>query len=180
MWLLLLLLLHTPNRFANRFANRFPNRFANQFVQNAPYHHARGFKSFSAMSNKTELIKEMIRVGVCKLTLPVKPGWEGRDQPKEIDLRDKVQTEQPNLPENDKKGHTSNEETRETHKYVYAETARKNNGIPTLPELKELCIAYIKQHNPALLDCDIQKFLRDNGNHEWLWTPAYCPWLQPM
>ena len=29
------------------------------------------------------------------------------------------------------------------------------------------------------LECNLQKFLRSIGA-EWLWTPAYCPWLQPI
>ena len=38
-------------------------------MDNAPYHHARAFKSFSALNSKPELIKELVGAGVEKVTL---------------------------------------------------------------------------------------------------------------
>ena len=39
-------------------------------MDNAPYHHKREFKSFSALKNKSELIEEMVKAGVKEVTLP--------------------------------------------------------------------------------------------------------------
>jgi hypothetical protein len=39
-------------------------------MDNAPYHHKREFKSFSALKNKSEIIEEMLKAGVKRVTLP--------------------------------------------------------------------------------------------------------------
>jgi hypothetical protein len=50
-----------------------------------------------------------------------------------------------------------------------------------MEELKEVCIAELQStpQGREKLECNLQKFLRSIGA-EWLWTPAYCPWLQPI
>ena len=51
--------------------------------------------------------------------------------------------------------------------------------IPTMPELKEIIIAHLNstEEGQKKLECNLQKFLREKG-HQWLWTPAYCPWVR--
>ena len=41
-------------------------------------------------------------------------------------------------------------------------------------------VTYIKETNSKLLDYKVKAFLRDNGGHKILWTPPYCPELQPI
>jgi hypothetical protein len=40
-------------------------------------------------------------------------------------------------------------------------------------------IKYIQAHKPELLECKVEKYLHDRG-HKVLWTPPYCPDLQPI
>ena len=41
------------------------------------------------------------------------------------------------------------------------------------------CIARRNENHSDKLQCDVQKLLKANS-HTWLWTPPYCPWLQPI
>jgi hypothetical protein len=38
---------------------------------------------------------------------------------------------------------------------------------------------WLKLHKPDRLDCKVEKLMKDAG-HEILWTPPYCPDLQPI
>ena len=154
-------------------------------MDNAPYHHKRAFKSFSALKTKKELIEEMIKMAdnsgkpVTKVNLPAKAGVAGRESAKEIDLRDTYESSLPNAPD-DKDGHTATEAERKTTKFVYADSAAGKPHIPTMEELKVACIEVLnKPNNEELLRCEVQKLLAAHG-HSWLWTPPYCPWLQPV
>ena len=131
------------------------------------------------MKNKLELIKEMVKLGVTKITLPPRDvkGCK-RPTPLKIDLAGTYEATLPNHPD-DKQGHTSNETERETHKYFYADRAKSDGSIPGMAELKELLIKEINEKHPELLQCDMQKELTKE-NYTWIWTPAYCPWLQPI
>lgn len=203
-------------------------------MDNAPYHHARDFPSFSAITNKSELIKTMVEAGVTQVTLrkdkprphqeptpdaqvPINAdsAWqeftdeklkkkvykktgtkestfvvppEGvsakqppklvRTQDTRIDISKTVDSSLPNA-DDDKQGHTATDETRATKQWYYASTGARGGEIPTIPELKEACILECTENHPELLKCQIQKFLEDAG-HDFLWTPAYTPWLQPI
>jgi hypothetical protein len=64
-------------------------------------------------------------------------------------------------------------------KYKYAERATRDGTIPTTEELKGLCVKEMNENHKEKLQCDVQKILKEAG-HTWLWTPPYCPWLQPI
>ena len=51
--------------------------------------------------------------------------------------------------------------------------------IGTLEELKIAFVAYLKEEKPELLECKIERYLEERG-HTVLWTPPYCPELQPI
>jgi hypothetical protein len=51
--------------------------------------------------------------------------------------------------------------------------------VPSLEELKVGLITYIKNNKPELLECQIEKTLKERG-HRILWTPPYSPDLQPI
>ena len=76
-------------------------------------------------------------------------------------------------------GHTSVNTDPETWKYRYAQNATRGGLIPTMPELKEVIIDHLSstEDGQKKLECNLQKFLREKG-HQWLWTPAYCPWVR--
>jgi len=64
-------------------------------------------------------------------------------------------------------------------KYKCAERATRDGKIPTTEELKGACVKEMNDNHQDLLQCDVQKILKAAG-HTWLWTPPYCPWLQPI
>ena len=120
----------------------------------------------------------MLRIGIKHVTLPAKEGL--RTEEKVIDLSETYSGTLPNAPA-DTDGHTSVTATRETFKYRYADRSTRDGAIPTMEELKQVCVTELNStpEGKLKMECDLQKFLRGNG-HEWLWTPAYCPWLQPI
>jgi len=55
----------------------------------------------------------------------------------------------------------------------------KKPRVASLEELKVGFVTYLKGNKPELLECKIEKYLNDRG-HKILWTPPYCPELQPI
>ena len=51
--------------------------------------------------------------------------------------------------------------------------------IGTLEELKVEFVTYLKEEQPELLECKVKRYLEERG-HCVLWTPPYCPELQPI
>ena len=63
-----------------------------------------------------------------------------------------------------------------------AETFSKRSSKPYVPMLKELLLAfmaYLRDNKPELIECKVEKALRDEG-FSVLWTPPYTPDLQPI
>jgi hypothetical protein len=51
--------------------------------------------------------------------------------------------------------------------------------IPNTDELKVAFVTYLKLYKPDVLDCQVENLLREKG-HCILWTPPYCPEMQPI
>jgi len=51
--------------------------------------------------------------------------------------------------------------------------------VATLEELKVAFVTFCKEEKPELLECQVEAFLRER-HHDILWTPPYCPELQPI
>ena len=47
-------------------------------------------------------------------------------------------------------------------------------AAPAPPLLRAL-----REANSPKLECKVENLLREHG-HRWIWTPPYCPWLQPV
>jgi transposase len=62
---------------------------------------------------------------------------------------------------------------------VFARASSKNPMIPSVDELKLAIIHYLSIHKPEVLECQVEKFLKERG-HRILWTPPYSPDLQPI
>lgn len=63
-----------------------------------------------------------------------------------------------------------------------AQSQRAGPNKPWIVKVDELKIAYVtwlKENNLPKLECKIEKYLKERG-HEILWTPPYCPDLQPI
>jgi hypothetical protein len=56
---------------------------------------------------------------------------------------------------------------------------RNRPHAPNVSELRLGLIKYFQEHKPELLECLVEKHLKDRG-HEVLWTPPHCPDLQPI
>ena len=46
--------------------------------------------------------------------------------------------------------------------------------VGTVEELRIAFVTYLKEHDPAKLECSIERYLHDRG-HQIIWTPPYCP-----
>ena len=68
-----------------------------------------------------------------------------------------------NFDPEEQKGHSSLSKTR----------------VGSLKELKVVFITYLQQNKPNILDCQVEAYLTSRG-HNVLWTPPYCPELQPI
>jgi hypothetical protein len=51
--------------------------------------------------------------------------------------------------------------------------------VGTLEELKISFITWLEENKPNVLDCQLERYLTDR-RHKVLWTPPYCPDLQPI
>ena len=40
-------------------------------------------------------------------------------------------------------------------------------------------VSWLRKHKPELLCCKVKQYLKEHG-HGVLWTPPYCPNLQPI
>ena len=56
---------------------------------------------------------------------------------------------------------------------------RNRPHVPNVSELRLGMIKYFQENKPELLECKVERSLHDRG-HEVLWTPPYCPDLQPI
>ena len=58
--------------------------------------------------------------------------------------------------------------------------ASKSNGmIASLEELKIAFVSYLNEKKPHLLKCEVETLFQSKG-WDILWTPPYCPELQPI
>ena len=128
------------------------------------------------MKTKKDLIESMVEIGVTKITLPSKPGL--RDADIDIDLSERIDTTEAYAPAVNS-NLSATDESASFFKYKYAERASRDGTIPTTEELKGLCVKEMNENHKEKLQCDVQKILKEAG-HTWLWTPPYCPWLQPI
>lgn len=53
-----------------------------------------------------------------------------------------------------------------------------HSRVATLGELKIVFVLYLKEEKLEILECKVEAFLEVRG-HKVLWTPLYCPQLQP-
>ena len=136
-------------------------------ADNAPYHHKREIGSLASLK-KGNLVNLMVKHNVEYVDLPMtstgrselaeKEGDE--DHPDVQDRGDCVQI-----------GFVSDEQKNRA--------SARNPRIATLEELKVAFITYLRDNKPELLACKVEKYLEGRG-HKILWTPPYCPELQPI
>ena len=132
---------------------------------NAAYHHAREIGSLGSMK-KNDLIALCIKYSIEYIDLPLNSARHEYIENSEtlpIEILD----------DNNCRVAFNAEE-------MGLKACGNNPFIPTSEELKYGMLEYMKEHLPHLLECKVEKYLRDEGDHIILWTPPYSPDLQPI
>ena len=50
---------------------------------------------------------------------------------------------------------------------------------PDFDEMRDGFLRVLREKKSPKVQCKVENMLRAAG-HRWLWTPPYCPWLQPV
>ena len=130
---------------------------------NAPYHHKRKIGSLASISKKN-LIKMMEEYEVDHIDLPLTTSE-----------REEFASTQ----------HESIEDRGDFVRIPFSATDQQSLArasmphIGTLDALKESFVTYLKENKPDALNCIVENKFKDKG-YEILWTPPYCPDLQPI
>jgi transposase/ribosomal protein L30E len=132
-------------------------------ADNAPYHHKRQIGSLASLS-KSKLLDMMETHGCDYVDIPVSDRRFDA-----LDLGDVSGV-------TDMGGYFRVEFQKED----FEQRASKNK--PFLPNLDELRLGFaewLRDNKPEARECLVERLLRESG-HDVLWTPPYCPDLQPI
>jgi len=134
-------------------------------ADNAPYHHKRNIGALGNVPKK-RLVGMMVSHGVEYIDLPYVTDQRyelAQSEDSSNNVQDRGDCVQVNfIKEEQLKKATAN-----------------NPRVATLEELSISFVTYVKENKPELLDCEVETHLRERG-HEVMWTPLYCPDLQPI
>jgi len=148
------------DRLVPTFEKLYPGKEMVLIADNAPYHHKRRIESL-ANYKKAQLVELCKEHDVAHLDIP----WNDR----------RFQARQA----------SSDDEESDWCRVKFNETDWKAASkpstplVPTVAEMKEAIVRYFAEHRPDLLECKIEAFMKERG-HRFLWTPPYCPELQPI
>jgi len=141
------------------FERLYPDQRMVLIADNAPYHHKRVIGSL-AKQTKGQMVDLLMEHKVEYLDLP----WTD-------------------------KRFQATEETEDNRgaycRIKFDETAWRARASPSKPftptvaEMKEAAVRYFQERLPELLECKVEQFMKGRG-HSILWTPPYCPELQPI
>ena len=143
------------------FKRLHPNKKMVLVADNAPYHHKREIGTLSGLKKK-ELVLLMVQHNVQYIDVPLTPKRMAQfedDEPENVtDMGDYYRIE------------------------FDVEAFSKRTTDPFVPTVSELQVgfaAYLRDNNPAALECKVEKVLKAEG-YDVLWTPPYTPDLQPI
>jgi hypothetical protein len=131
-------------------------------ADNAAYHHKRVIGSLASLSKKN-LIEMMAKHDVDYIDLPLtklRLDYANDDHDNIDDRGDCIRI--PFNPEEQKQM-----------------ASQSKPLVANAAELKVAFVTYVKENKPDLLECQVKKRLKEGG-HRVLWTPPYCPELQPI
>jgi hypothetical protein len=162
-----LFMLWVQDKLIPTFESTYPGKVMVLVADNAPYHHSRAIGSLASLS-KSDLVKLMEDYQINYVDLPIKTNSriELASQESELDdlgikdLGDRIRVQ-----------------FDPAHQMMRA--GLKKPTVGSLEELKISFITYLKLNKPEALECKVEAMLRGRG-HEVLWTPPYCPELQPI
>ena len=148
------------------FDQLFPGKRMVFVADNAPYHHAREIGALGGLT-KPKLTALMVKHGCTYLDIP------------ESDKRNEM------FADDEVKGvsHLPNKEVyRLAFNKAKFEKRAGTAAAPFVPSTTELQLGFVnwlKENKPELLECKFEKEMKAKG-HNILWTPPYCPDLQPI
>ena len=143
----------------------YPHKVMVLVADNAPYHHKRIIGSLASV-NKKNMVEMMVEHGVEYLDLPLVS--EAREElaaseSEDNDVQDRGDCVRIDFESNNQLKRASASDPR----------------IASLEELKISFVTWCQEEKPELLECQVEKYMKDKG-HKILWTPPYCPELQPI
>jgi hypothetical protein len=139
------------------FEKMYPGKTMVLIQDNAPYHHKRGIPSLAGLTKK-RLLELAVEHGVDYIDLPM--SMERRNSDLGQDAGEYFRVE-------------LNVDT------MGGIAGRNRPNVPNVAELRLGIVKWFQDNRPDLLECQVEKYLKGRG-HEVLWTPPYCPDLQPI
>jgi transposase len=144
------------------FERQYPGKKMVLVADNAAYHHKRVIGSLASLSKK-KLIEMMTKYEVDYLDLPLTESrfeFINEEDERIEDRGDCIRIS------------FDPEEQQQT-------ASQSKPFVANTQELKVAFVTFLKENRPDLLECKVEKFLHEHG-HKVLWTPPYCPELQPI
>jgi len=121
------------------------------FGVQAPYHHKREIGSLREFTTKKALYEHL------------------REVAPEVD--------EITLPINEKRKRATCEAKVKVTDDFHLKSA--STQIPDIDEMRDGFLRVLREKKSPKVQCKVENMLREKG-HRWLWTPPYCPWLQPV
>ena len=116
----------------------------------APYHHKREVGGLGAYTTKKSLYEHLRKVA-SEVTKIKLPKNETRGRDQEIEV--------------------------DVSPEFFEKSASKM--IPDADEIRSGFVRALREANSDKVNCQVEGLLKAHG-HSWIWTPPYCPWLQPV
>jgi transposase len=174
------------NRLLPTFKKLHPGKKMVLICDNAPYHHKREIGSMDTKTKK-QLIEMMTNDAVDYVELPLNDDRkEYMDEVGAPLIRDEgaANIASGEEGEDENTGAVQNI-ANEAMRIRFLATEQQQTACNTRPrvgtvdEIKQSYILWLKRHKPQRLECKFEALLKENG-FEVLWTPPYCPDLQPI
>ena len=147
------------------FERRNPGKRMILVADNAPYHHKRQIGSLATITKK-DMVALMKEHNVKYIDLPWNDSRAGFIE---------------SMAEDDRLEYDGGEVMRVDFDgdEQIGRAAQSLPRVGTLEELKIAFVNYARENLPALLECKVEAYLQER-RHDILWTPPYCPDLQPI
>ena len=149
------------DRLCPTFEKLYPGHKMVLLCDNAPYHHKRDIGSLGSKT-KAEICELMVKYNVEYVDLPC-------DSIEQVNLEESADIQ--HRGEVVRVGFSFEEQQQRSGK--------KRPTVASSDELKLAFVSYLKECNPGALKCKVEEYMTAKG-YEILWTPPYCPDLQPI
>ena len=138
------------NRLLPTFKKKYGDKQMILIQDNAPYHHKREIGSLASLG-KAKLWAH-VQQYCPEVTEITLPVGDRRAAEKTVTLTDEL---------------------------IKAKAIASKPDVPNADELRDGILRALREAKSPKLECKVEQMLREHG-HRWIWTPPYCPWLQPV